>query len=1444
MKNKGLMKTLSAFLSVVILLSSVSFSNLMNIDFFGFAVSAAEESSSENVTDVSEAIVKVTTILDKKSVSEDDIVTVKVKLDANYYVTVVQLPVIYDKTKFEIVGAASDSSYLTFNSDSALANGTYTTNGSATKTDGFKYTSNADEWNTDEAMAQYAYAWITASPNANASDFQLAMPQDDVFVSFQVKALTDVEDATQSIFISPDWTKTADVKRGQFTVGFSADATEKNALNYTSTGITYELETVAIISAEEIVLNYTEVTLSKDDPVVRLQATVYPENAADKSVEWLSSNDDVVIVDEDGLVTRVGEGSATITAINSAGQQAICSITVIHECDFSTLTRVEAVDSDCYNDGNIEYYECACGKLYLAENAETEISSEEIIIFALGHTEAETVVENNVAPDCVNEGSYDTVVYCTVCGGEVSRVTTTVPALGHTEGETVVENNVVPDCVNEGSYDTVVCCTVCGGEVSRVTTTVPAFGHTEGEWETVENPTLESTGLKIAKCTVCGEIVRTEVIPAYKVVLTVMPDKTIAVSGDEINYTVTLESNYKLGSMAFRTAFPAGLEYVDDSGVIDPGAVTALGLDEIVWTEWSDSYAGNNYIWGYWGGGTAVATDDVVICTFKAIVTEDAATGEYAMDLVGLDEFCDTDWNIFSENEIKVVSVPVTVFDKIEISLDKNEIELTKENAAVQLNALIYPEELSSAVKWTSNNNSVATVSENGLVTRVGEGTAVITVELDGYENINAACTVTVLHECGSDTLTYVKSVDADCYNSGNIEYYECACGKLYLDENAETEINAEDVVVTAFFHPAEYVSKTDKVEVTHVENGNIEYWTCSLCGDKFSDETCETKVSDIVISALGHDDVNAIEWEEDEISHFKACSCGQVLVSENHTFEWRTDKEARCTETGLKHEECTVCGYVRNADTVIVVPHNTQKYAAVEPTCTAVGNIEYYVCRDCGKCFSDSECTNEISMFAAILPALGHSYGDWIIDKECTCTSAGLKHKVCSSCGDTATETTLSTGHDIVKIDEQDATCTEDGNIEHYFCNNCSGLFTDAECENEVADVTISAKGHDDVTNEDWSSDDEKHFKACASCSEIIVSEDHAFEWITDKDASCTETGIKHEECVICGFKRNENTEIIKNPHTTIKFDRVEPSCQSEGNIEYYFCSSCLKYYSDSECTNIVTISQVGLEKIDHIYGDWITETEPTCDTDGSRYMQCINCYETITETIEKTGHDYTENIVEPTCTKSGYTQVVCDVCGDSDIKDFVEPQGHEYTSVVTPPTSTEEGYTTYTCERCGDTYKDDFVDPSTGSAVTGTVTSFGSESDYITVKLILVGTEEALYTVVVVGDSAVYTFDAVTPGDYVITVSKNNHVSRTYEVTVEDEEVTQDVKIHLLGDINGDGKVNTLDVARANAHAKGVNTLTGYELLCADVNGDGKVNTLDVARMNAHAKGVTTLW
>ena len=149
------------------------------------------------------------------------------------------------------------------------------------------------------------------------------------------------------------------------------------------------------------------------------------------------------------------------------------------------------------------------------------------------------------------------------------------------------------------------------------------------------------------------------------------------------------------------------------------------------------------------------------------------------------------------------------------------------------------------------------------------------------------------------------------------------------------------------------------------------------------------------------------------------------------------------------------------------------------------------------------------------------------------------------------------------------------------------------------------------------------------------------------------------------------------------------------------------------------------------------------------------------------------------------------------------------------------------------------------TGRTVSGTITTFLDDTDAVTVTLTREGDSSPSYAKVVYGNSATYTFDSVAEGTYTMTVSKKNHVTRTEKVVVGATTVTKNMKVHPAGDINGDGKITTLDYMKVNAYVKGTITLTEYELKCADVIGtDGRVTTADAMRINAHVKGTKYLW
>ena len=130
------------------------------------------------------------------------------------------------------------------------------------------------------------------------------------------------------------------------------------------------------------------------------------------------------------------------------------------------------------------------------------------------HTPAEAVKENVKEATCTEDEEYDLVVYCEVCKKELSREhkVTEKSAKGHTWGKAVREDKVpFTSCEYETVYDEVVYCDVCGAEKpdSRKEVTIPAKEH---QWETIEtkDPTCESYGAILKKCSVCGTVKREE----------------------------------------------------------------------------------------------------------------------------------------------------------------------------------------------------------------------------------------------------------------------------------------------------------------------------------------------------------------------------------------------------------------------------------------------------------------------------------------------------------------------------------------------------------------------------------------------------------------------------------------------------------------------------------------------------------------------------------------------------------------------------------------------------------------------------------------------------------------------------------------------------------------------------------------------------------------------
>ena len=154
-----------------------------------------------------------------------------------------------------------------------------------------------------------------------------------------------------------------------------------------------------------------------------------------------------------------------------------------------------------------------------------------------------------------------------------------------------------------------------------------------------------------------------------------------------------------------------------------------------------------------------------------------------------------------------------------------------------------------------------------------------------------------------------------------------------------------------------------------------------------------------------------------------------------------------------------------------------------------------------------------------------------------------------------------------------------------------------------------------------------------------------------------------------------------------------------------------------------------------------------------------------------------------------------------------------------------------------------------SKGVEVSGKVTSYGSDSDDVTVQLIEAGHTEPAYEVIVSGNSATYSFDTVPAGEYTLKVMKKGHAPWTESITVGTDNITgKNVTVYLWGDVNRDGEVTAADAQEIQRKAAGLSSVfdtdpnSAYCTLRADVNRVGAITAADAQEIQRKAAGLSS--
>ena len=828
------------------------------------------------------------------------------------------------------------------------------------------------------------------------------------------------------------------------------------------------------------------------------------------------------------------------TGLTEGSHCDVCKEVLVAQTVVDALGHTEVVDEavapDCVNAGLTEGKHCSvCEEVIVAQT----------VVSALGHKPGEIVVENNVAPDCDDAGSYDNVVYCTVCEEELSRTTVTVDALGHKPGAAKVENNVDPDCVNAGSYENVVYCTVCGEEVSRVTVTVDALGHKAGEIVVENNvdPDCENDGSydNVVYCTVCKVELSRE---------TVTVD---ALGHDKVAHEAQAATCTAIGWEAYETC-----SRCDYSTYVE---IPALGHDKV--------------------------SHEAKVATCTAIgweAYETCSRCDYST-YVEIPALGHTEGEAVKENNVLPDCENAGSYDRVvycsvcdeEVSRETVNVDALGHTWAL-LNGNVYECE-TCKVRAINNDKAPATLSFASTENRLSWDASQQTWANNGVTFINTK-----------------TSSSSNIIDSSN---------PVRLYKNSIVAIEAQGIVKIVF-----NCSSNDYATDLQKAIGNI--------------ATVNGKVVTVVFES-------AVDTFEITLSE------GQVrLNSLTVTFEQKgyvvclhdNWNDATCTAP----KTCSACGLTEGVE----LGHSYDEVVTA-PTCTEEGYTTH-TCSVCGDSYKDTA-----------VDALGHTEGEAVKENEVDpdCENAGSYDSVvyCSVCKAELSRETVTVdalGHtegEAVKENEVDPDCENDGSYENVvYCSVC-------EKELSRTTVTVDKLGH--VWAEELSHNAEKHWRECTreNCDAITDEAEHDF---SSGDCACGEE---------------------------------KPACEHD--------------WSEATCTEAsicLICGETGTAALGHTEGDAVQENSvaPGCESTGSydSVVYCSACNEELsrtTVTVDATGHTAViDEAVAPTCTETGLTEGKhCSVCSKVlKEQESGDALGHSYgEGVVTAPTCTEKGFTTYTC-------------------------------------------------------------------------------------------------------------------------------------------------------------------
>lgn len=628
-----------------------------------------------------------------------------------------------------------------------------------------------------------------------------------------------------------------------------------------------------VVPVTGISLNKNETTIARG-ATEQLTANVEPEGTG-STVAWSSDNDEVATVDQSGLVTAVGKGTANITA-TAGGQSASCKVTVN-----VPLQKIEIVGEQST----------------IKKDTTTQLR----VIYEPEDTTDDTTVTWSSDNDEV--ATVDQTGLVTAVADGTTNIKATVGELEATYAITVQEVRLESIDIKEAT-------TIHRGETETLevtynpdTTTddrTVTWASSDTKVATVDgNGTVTAVGKGSAiitarvgnhsdSCTVTVDAPLKQIIPENE---SIEVDKNKTAS---IEYTLDPEDTTSDTTVTFTSSDPA-VATVDENGTVTGVAageatITLTGADNVTATVTVivneipiDAVALDKYEAIVEKGQTTELTatvqpdtttdedktikwsssDETVATVSTAQTDNGVAVTVTATDKGGTAVITAEAWN--GTKAECVITVPVHIEN---VSLPQD-ITLDRGKTTV-LDIICDPEENDdtiTSVEWSSDNTEVSAVSADGMITGIKEGTANITAKVSvttlGGETKEYTATTQVtinenhLSEALGDQIDF-EDMEEELLKGQSIDMYDLL--NLY-DILSENEIT--DTVTIQWTSSDEDVASIDQTgRLTGVKEGTTKVTAVVTAKDgegqvvgEYPVET-EVKVKEIPLESIAFDKI------------------------------------------------------------------------------------------------------------------------------------------------------------------------------------------------------------------------------------------------------------------------------------------------------------------------------------------------------------------------------------------------------------------------------------------------------------------------------------------------------------------------------------------------------------------------------------------------------------